>query len=109
MGPSRPHPFETIDGLEKTYRLERNVVGKLRDVANVFLSYVEQDSTVADQIVVGLRLGGIAVAAHIPRAAARRKGGLEGIHVSEVRDRPVVRTLCPGQVGASRGRLRSNP
>jgi hypothetical protein len=43
------------------------VVGKLRDMANVFLSYVEQDSTVADQIVVGLRLGGIAVsAAHPP-------------------------------------------
>jgi hypothetical protein len=43
------------------------VVGKLRDVANVFLSYVEQDSTVADQIVVGLRLGGIAVSPAHPR------------------------------------------
>ena len=42
------------------------MAGTLRDVANVFVSYVEQDS-IADQIMVGLRLGGIAVSpAHPP-------------------------------------------
>ena len=44
------------------------MVGKLRDVANVFLSYTEQDGTIADQIVAGLGLGGIAVSpAHPPQ------------------------------------------
>ena len=48
-----------------------NRFGKLRDVANVFLSYAEQDGTVADQIVAALRLSGIAVSpAHPPQPPA---------------------------------------
>jgi hypothetical protein len=49
-------------------RLRCHSFGKLRDVATVFLSYAEQDTTVADHIAAGLRLRGIVVSpAHPPQ------------------------------------------
>jgi hypothetical protein len=54
--------------LKKRIRPTGNWFGKLRGVADVFLSYAEQDGKVGDQIVAALLLSGITVApAHPPQ------------------------------------------